>query len=1028
MHIVVIQLSDLHIRSADDLILRRGQKLADAINSLSYEAGACIIALTGDIADSGEEHQYDEAIIFVNELKDLISRSLVEPKRLQCVAVPGNHDCDLTGTGTARPTIIAAISAKASTSVDESEVEICTASQNQFFRFLEAVTGTPSPLHRLYYEHSLDLGSAGSLLFRCCNTSWISVMHERPGTLHYPVDQIPQQRHHHDLVVTLLHHPYDWFLPVTRRGLRHRLEEVSDVLLTGHEHHFSARSNIGWAGEHNLYIEGGALQGHRGAERESTFNVILLDVQKKLQKIVTLSWDGEMYRPTDRGWELYQMNQLRSAHLVSPNEAFLEWLSDPGVVLEHPARGRLTLHDIFVYPDLREAALPRREAPPAFSSKGLLEKARDLRRILVTGSDKAGKTSLSKRLFIDALAAGYVPVIVEGARLRGSTSDAVVAAITKAFDRAYSSKNHEQYRQLEPSRRVIIVDDFHRAEGIKGSVKSLVDVLGTFASQVILVAGDLAQHLRELTEPDAVTVGRGKFVHYRILPYLHARRNELIERWCALDPSLVEDAEALAHKLVGLKRTVDTAIGTNFMPSYPIFVLPLLQAQEHGQPVDLNASTVGYYYELLIRTALAKGSSKEGFDVKLGYLAYVAFGVFSRGLDELTDADMRHLHSEYEHEHLIDVPFIPLHAQLSKSEVLVSNDEGTKHYFAYPYIYYYFVASYMRDHITDEGVRRQIAELCGRLHEERAANIMLFLAHVSKDPFVVAQLVDAAKSRFAGVERATLSRDEQVWKALDQSLDELSFVDRGDGHGRRFILAGVDAEAASKQEPAEELRQSYEGVQDLLSALGVAYKTLQILGQVVRNFPGSLDGATKKQIVSECYGVGLRSLMAVLDMIEKSGDEFVKGVVVALQDADGRLDDETLSQKARDSVYALMNAISYATIRRIAGAVGSARLSKVYDVIAKESESTAVDLIQASLNLDYVPSFPERSVIELYEELRDNIPAQNVLRTMVVGHLYMFDVRFEVKQRVCERLGISYKRVQLEGHRSRLLNSPESSG
>src|ERR1041384_3533166 len=68
-------------------------------------------------------------------------------------------------------------------------------------------------------------------------------------------------------------------------------------------------------------------------------------------------------------------------------------------------------------------------------------------------------------------------------------------------------------------------------------------------------------------------------------------------------------------------------------------------------------------------------------------------------------------------------------------------DASTGRYrFKYRYIYYYFVASYLRDHITEPDTRTTISQLAQRVYVEENANILLFLAHLSKDPFIIDEM------------------------------------------------------------------------------------------------------------------------------------------------------------------------------------------------------------------------------------------------------------------------------------------------
>ncbi len=90
MSLSVIHFSDIHIKGADDVILKRIDKLKSACVSSLPNNGDVVIAISGDIAFSGTEQQYSLA----KGLIDSISCYIAEQKtsKVYVVCVPGNHE------------------------------------------------------------------------------------------------------------------------------------------------------------------------------------------------------------------------------------------------------------------------------------------------------------------------------------------------------------------------------------------------------------------------------------------------------------------------------------------------------------------------------------------------------------------------------------------------------------------------------------------------------------------------------------------------------------------------------------------------------------------------------------------------------------------------------------------------------------------------------------------------------------------------------------------------------------------------
>jgi hypothetical protein len=774
MTLLLIHLSDIHISDDESPILARHAQIADAVKNIAYDLTYCVIAVTGDVAYSGTEEQYTAAAEFLEAIRTRLQHTWGDAVPIRFVLVPGNHDCDFQAALPARTSLLRGAAAKDHPS--QETIATCTEIQDEFFELREALANEGlTSTDRLNYDYVFEIGPE-RLVFRCCNTAWLSRLHENPKSLAFPAAVLPDTTRGAALVVTLFHHPYTWLNPDNAHAFRRTIEESSDIILTGHEHDFGERTITGRRGERNLYIEGAPLLPSEDAAR-SEFNAVLIDTDKRRQKVSHFSWGSGWYTETPPPglWEEYQVSQLRNRDRYEISEEYRLYLDDPGALLTHPSKRTLTLSDVFVYPDVRKVTLPPTKPGEPLRDDTLLDYIIENGRILITGPDQCGKTSLAKRLFLHFHQKGYVPVLLRGEQTRlFEDAERTYSAIESEYSTQYRAPTQEAYRQLDRRRRVIIIDDTHKLRLARKALSAAIHHLTRFAGQVVLLADDLTHQVSEIV---GVGVDGGStFPHFRIQQFGYVRRNELAERWFALDPTVADDEEVYARKLVEAKRLMDTAIGHNYVPSYPVFILPVLQAHHHNETVDVRASTYGYFYELLIRRALAAGTSREDLDVKLGWLAYIAYAAFDRKLGPmLAERDLRKMHDEYETLYLIPVSFAGLIRDLTECAVL--EVDGDKYGFKYPFISYYFVAAYIKDHLTEPAVQTAVVKLSDHIHEEVNANILLFLAHLSKDPFIVNEMMRRAATVFKDSPPARLSVDESPIPQLDKALDDVVYED-----------------------------------------------------------------------------------------------------------------------------------------------------------------------------------------------------------------------------------------------------------
>jgi hypothetical protein len=413
----------------------------------------------------------------------------------------------------------------------------------------------------------------------------------------------------------MFHHPYNWMPADAARVFRKRIEAIADIVFTGHEHDSTMRSQQVSTGEKNLYIEGGALQESHDAAR-STFNCLIIDIANRKQKLARFEWDGSAYlnpgHNRDSGdafgleWEEFQVTRLKQRGEFELSDQMRQLLEDPGATIIHKTRGALRLSDVFVYPDLREADYRFEEVGRIIRDDAVRDLLVESTRTVIVGESEYGKSILCKRACADLLDAGYIPVIVDGS-VRPPTGDRLHSYIARLFEEQYQPEDLESYLRLDVSRRAILVDDFHRLPVGTEQRHAFLKEISEFAGKVIIFSDDFAQEVRDLFNPGSRPDAVAAFDTYRILPFGHVKRNQLVEKWLLLDDTATADLSRYAYRREELTRVLDNLAGRNFLPPHPIYILSVLMGADALTPLDPRISSYGAYYELFIRASLARG-------------------------------------------------------------------------------------------------------------------------------------------------------------------------------------------------------------------------------------------------------------------------------------------------------------------------------------------------------------------------------------------------------------------------------------
>ena len=1029
MKLGILHISDIHATGENDPALSRTGAVVNAIKNLQYGGlDAVVIAISGDIAYGGREDEYFAAWIFFDSLKEMLRESLqVSDKNRELyvyfVAVPGNHDCLFGSDDSVRDTIIDKVLQNAGDLPDTSMVNICTSVQRNFFEFLDQFAndcilpraeGSPKDL---YYEYAFTIVGE-QLSFLCFNTAWLSRRQEQPSKLCFPTDVIQQEQPKSVLSVAILHHPYNWLEPNNARRLRNEIEKRADVVLTGHEHDPVHRRSERGTGERNTYLEGAVFQ--CADPDNSGFNFLLVDTghaDGPKQKFFNFQWADGRYVPgsamrssesdeSDSDWEDLQLTRQRIHSQFVPSVKTKEWLDDVGVVLQHPQKENVSLADVFVYPDLLELAPGTKTNPRRVRASDLTELLKSEPCVFIAGDDECGKTSLCKTLYVDFLNEGYVPILVRGQDVkRQKSAEKIYSNLERLFVEQYCSTHLEAYKQLERGKRLIIVDDFHLLERDHGLRREFVAALVAFSENIILVGDALSFSINEVINPTTICDGKTPFSLFSIQPLGHKLRNDLVEKWIALGGVSEIDSREYVMKLTKITQILDTLIGKNYVPAFPVYMLSVLQAAEAGTQIDIRASTHGYFYELLIRNSLAKGSVEWQFDLSLNFLTHLAYDFFTTGHKAVDSTDLSRIKKRYEELYAIELPD-GLVEGLKSQRLLVSIDSETS--FKYPFIFYYFVALHLRDHIEEDEVRTQISRLASKLHVTENANILLFLSHLSKSSYIVDTMLASAERCYAGTEPANMGEDVEDVNLMWTDTALLSIDNQDTRKSRQRILESLDERQAETD--AEEEQDSIDSL-DPMAEINTALKSLQILGQILKNFTGSMKAEEKYRIASACYDIGLKTLSVWLKYLKRDQEDLCAALAKEMRRSNPSLTPEVLEKRARSNVAGLATLMAFSVVRRTSVAVGSPRNHQTFERILKERKVHSVELISASLELDHSGSFPERRLAALAQDLKSNPLAYSVLRYLVYEHLCLFKVNYKKMQRICEDLNISYQQA-----------------
>lgn len=1019
MKALIVHLSDIHIKSVNNPCMSRQEQICKSFQNIALGVDKVFVIVTGDIASSGYGEEYSKATLLLNYIKNTIEN--YSNREVKFIIVPGNHDCQFEiEKKEVREILVKDIQKNQPADVSASIVDQCCEVQQEFRNFVESYHDHVVYSDNLFCVIKHDFNGY-SIVFYCYNTAWLSELHEQLGKLHFPIKRLPEDCYNvtANLYISVLHHPFAWHNQQNARELSDHLEDTSQLILTGHSHISSKSVKDNLEGKLTEYIEGAILQGE--ADDKSGFNVIEIDFDKMIQRVYQYKWNGEIYSVTGDVRELSCEQLVRKhKHMFELNRVFQKnFLDDIGAQFKHPKKSVLVLDDIFVPPNIRDIKSEKEQdkyvSYDIKRSDILLEIGATSNKILVIGAEKSGKTMLCKVLYSNYYKKEYTPVYVSGERIKSTSIERFNKLVSSCYLEQYEDDSSERFDQYENTKKFIIIDDYDKLKVNLKSRSILLNKINEYYPNVVITGNDLFKIGEIVSEEEQEISSLENYQQYALMQFGNELRNELIEKWNIIGvEEFIEDDE-LIRKNDRAKNIIDVIIGRNLVPSYPLFLLTILQTIEIGYPHNLEDSSYGPYYQLLIGEAITgvvdRHDKVNAYHNYLTELAYFLFTNKTRvfSLDTLTG-----FHQWYCKTFTVSSSFTELinlsvlMRNLIEARILEERSGMCK--FKYKYVYFFFVAKYLADNIHREEIREIISEMCKRLYVEDFANTIMFLTHHSKNPFILNEILANAKHLFAGSEPVKLEQDIGVVNNLLTEIPKLALEKRDVRKYRKEVAEHKDqVEMAEEKELAEEeqnldIRQEIIKL-DIVGELNLSFKMLEVLGQILKNYHSSLDGRIKFNIGEEVYMLGLRSLGPFFKIIETHKNYVLKQFESMI--AEKKLTDELrIEEAAQKLLFGICALVSTGFIEKISESVGSEHLSETFKEILDKYDINSVHLVDTSIKLNFYRGFPFEEVKTLKKKLENNMLALTMLRAMVRQYLYMFPTDFIDKQRICSILEI----------------------
>lgn len=823
-----------------------------------------------------------------------------------------------------------------------------------------------------------------------------------------------------DLKIALMHHQLDWLSEIESKTIKSHISKNYDLIFSGHVHETDAEHVQNLSGSSFRIVSPSGLNKIRQKEVDYINGFSIIDYGESIkchflkynknQKIFVDNTDA-----CDKGIMEFNLNALPAvahkkniSHLL--DEDFLEFLNDSGANFTH--RGKtLSINDIYVAPFMEQFNLIEEEEKGiSVKSEDILKRIvnRETKHVVILGEENSGKTSFCKQIFKGSIVDDKtISIFIKGRDIQKVTTKDIESLIDKEF--------RKQYKEIFDFRKynlLVIIDDLNNCRLPNKSIKTFLNNLHQFEIQTVITWDEFFT-FSELLESQVTTVEI-----YEILKFSGRKRIELIRKWIDLMDDEFENEQEKEFQIKELSKIVNSVIGKNLIPSLPVYILTILQANELNNTTNFEQSTFGHYYDVLIKSALGNIiKANAEIEKYYSYLTEFSFWLFSNQTIEMDENDFMSFHKSFTEKYRVQLSFRDAIYTLETSNLLQKNLDLYK--FKYKYIYFYFIGKYFSDNIENDSVQTIVTDLSNKLYQTESANIYIFLSHHSKSKFIINQIIERAKELFADELVIGFNSDvKKINELINETAKKMDFVvDKSSRHNHDE----TQSEELATDDGFYEDEHKNEEI-DSISQVNKAFKTIEILGYIIKNRYASLTGVEKIELVEELYKLGLRSLTFIFNTFLE-GEEYIKNEIIDLikKDPGSALTPREREDLAKQFMFNLLYMVSYSILKRISSSISSKDLEMTFDDVKKKlsitsqsnEKNNAISLIDMAVVFEYSKSFPTKRVYDLAKDIKGNHLAYNILRRLGLNFMRMIPMKEQDQQSASEILDISVNRQRL---------------
>ena len=847
MKILFLHISDLHIRSTEDIRLDCVREMGAALSPTSIGSLDCVLLLlTGDIAFSGVREQYLAFEQFINCLTQSIRELMPQMhEQIAVFIVPGNHDIDYAGIVDRDHSYYENLlkSPQSLNLIDCYE----TSARSAYFEFSHNYKSIDHDFPMMCRQVH-DFGGF-KIEINMLNSTFFSLKSNNDQGLHYFTDNIifnllaPTGA---DMAVTLMHHSHQWFNENCKLNLEKVLLEKNTLIFYGHEHNM-ANMTIAYNGKSPAKILCGGCLCNKGDWTDSEFFACVYDTDQQILSHHGFKWDESVgiYHRTQSEQSVLPPKRSTNLPLDYNRQYVLDLMEDSFFLLSE------SIESYFVFPGLTNISSSTdagRTSSDIFTFEQFVETIEDKQRIEIRGSDLSGKSTILKMIFKHFLTRKCVLLC----RVDDISSKNRRRIIKTLFENTYgeSPVAFEKFQRLGKSEKVILIDDIHLI-----NPKHISDFLTGIEEEFGYIIYTTSNSIKvDIEERIKASILKESYKCYSILPLNLNKRRELVEKIIFLRGQEIPnfDKENILDKIVSILN-----LQRRYVPLTPQVVINFTDyyMSHKFDTIQGDSNVFGKVFEASITNSIAPHvTGALTVDKVFTILGKVAFYIHVNKRYPVSFAEIVQVVDQYAQDYGTSVKSSEFIDIVINAHILRSNDESNYYKYTSNNYLAYFIATEIYNNGDAEAVRKCLQFACFGIN----SSILMFLTYL------------AGSKQFIDVFLSALNEVTESWKEFSFNMREISHINCMPPSEIDLLPPSEEDIAADREADEEKDRREIENatvdivniydykeddISNLENQLSCAISLLTLVSRCLPNFEHKLKRPEKEEIVRALYQI-----------------------------------------------------------------------------------------------------------------------------------------------------------------------------